>query len=252
MIIGCSCRSADRWMSASARPHCLQPAPRRGPVTHARRLLFHALRRGQRASMSASTATHCSSSSRRCSASPWTRRSSGKALPRSAIFSPAVMKRRYHAVDGSADRRFRPTIFRPLMSRPSTRNRRSARAVPVPHHRLTSRGRARRRCAVSLGSRLWLSSLYRTVRTVLRNWLRLWVGLCGGFSDQCCASTTLSIFDAGMKGRAEIPPEAGTTLAFAHSAFRGNCMGEILLSAFVRSRVHNRTRDRGGKPIQLA
>jgi len=32
-----------------------------------------------------------------------------------------------------------------------------------------------------------------------------------------------------MKGRAEIPPEAGTTLAFAHSAFRGNCMGEILL-----------------------
>jgi hypothetical protein len=82
---------------------------------------------------------------------------------------------------------------------------------------------------VSLGSRLWLSSLYRTVRTVLRNWLRLWVGLCGGFSDQCCASTTLSIFHAGMKGRAEIPPEAGTTLAFAHSAFRGNCMGEILL-----------------------
>jgi hypothetical protein len=82
---------------------------------------------------------------------------------------------------------------------------------------------------VSLGSRLWLSSLYRTVRIVLRNWLRLWVGLSGGFSDQCCASTTLSIFHAGMKGRARISSEAERTLAFGHLAFRGNCMGETLL-----------------------
>jgi hypothetical protein len=82
------------------------------------------------------------------------------------------------------------------------------------------------------------------------NWLRLWVGLSGGFSDQCCASTTLSIFHAGMKGRARIQPEAGTTLALLMAL--GELHGRNLASAFMRSRVHNRTGDRGGKPIRLA
>jgi nicotinamidase-related amidase len=42
------------------------------------------------------------------------------------------------------------------------------------------------------------------------------IDLSGGFSDQCCDSTTLSIFHAEIKGIAGIQPEAERTLAFAH------------------------------------
>src|SRR5439155_4868237 len=83
------------------------------------------------------------------------------------------------------------------------------------------------------------------------NWPRLWFGLSGGFSDQCCASTTLSIFHAGMKGRARIQPRRERTLAFAHGLW-GDLDGRNLASALMRSRVHNRTCDRGCKLIRLA
>jgi hypothetical protein len=55
---------------------------------------------------------------------------------------------------------------------------------------------------------------------------------------------------AAIEGRARIQPEAGRTLAFAHG-LRGTAWAKPA-SAFMRSRVHNRTSDRGGKPIRLA
>jgi hypothetical protein len=65
----------------------------------------------------------------------------------------------------------------------------------------------------------------------------------------CCTSTTPNIFSAGIKGRARIQPEAARTLALLMAL--GELHGRNLASAFMRSRVHNRTRDRGGKPIRL-
>jgi hypothetical protein len=65
----------------------------------------------------------------------------------------------------------------------------------------------------------------------------------------CCTSTTLSIFLLESKGRARIQPEAGATLALLMAL--GELHGRNLASALMRSRVHNRTRDRGGKPIWL-
>ena len=44
----------------------------------------------------------------------------------------------------------------------------------------------------------------------------------------CCASTTLTIFHAGMKGRARIRPPAEGTFAFAHGFSRSasECQGK--------------------------
>jgi hypothetical protein len=65
----------------------------------------------------------------------------------------------------------------------------------------------------------------------------------------CCTSTTPNIFSAGIEGRARIQPEAARTLALLMAL--GELHGRNLASAFMRSRVHNRARDRGGKPIRL-
>src|SRR5262245_39697971 len=55
---------------------------------------------------------------------------------------------------------------------------------------------------------------------------------------------------AGIEGRARIQPEAESTLALLMAL--GELHGRNLAAALMRSRVHNRTRDRGGKPIRLA
>jgi hypothetical protein len=52
------------------------------------------------------------------------------------------------------------------------------------------------------------------------------------------------------KERARIQPEAESSLGFAHRCL-GDLHGRNLASAVMRSRVHNRTRDRGGEPIRL-
>jgi hypothetical protein len=66
----------------------------------------------------------------------------------------------------------------------------------------------------------------------------------------CCADTTLSVFLLGSNGA----PEFSLRLAL-HSPLLtvlGEPHGRNLASALMRSRVHNRTSDRGGKPIRLA
>ena len=55
---------------------------------------------------------------------------------------------------------------------------------------------------------------------------------------------------AWIDGRARIQPEAKRTLACAHSL--GELHGRNLASALMQSRFRNRTRDRGGKPIQIS
>jgi hypothetical protein len=52
------------------------------------------------------------------------------------------------------------------------------------------------------------------------------------------------------KERARIQPETESTLGFAHRCL-GDLHGRNLASALMRSRVHNRTRDRGGEPIRI-
>jgi hypothetical protein len=66
----------------------------------------------------------------------------------------------------------------------------------------------------------------------------------------CCTSTTLRSFCFRSKERARIQPEAGSTLGCAHRRW-GRPHGRKFASALMRSRVHNRTRDRGGEPIRL-
>jgi hypothetical protein len=56
-------------------------------------------------------------------------------------------------------------------------------------------------------------------------------------------------FLLGSKAAPRIQPEAARTLALLMAL--GELHGRNLASAFMRSRVHNRTRDRGGKPIRL-
>ena len=66
----------------------------------------------------------------------------------------------------------------------------------------------------------------------------------------CCADTTLSIFLLGSNAA----PEFSLRRAL-HSPLLtvlGEPHGRNLASALMRSRVHNRTSDRGGKPIRLA
>src|SRR5439155_13720977 len=68
---------------------------------------------------------------------------------------------------------------------------------------------------LSLGVRAGSSTAamgYRTVRTVFR--------VNDGFSDWCCANTTLTVFHVGIQDRARIRPPAEGTLASAHG-FRG-------------------------------
>jgi hypothetical protein len=72
----------------------------------------------------------------------------------------------------------------------------------------------------------------------------------GSAAIVCCASTTHSIFHAGLKSRAQIRPEAWGTLPFAHG-FGGELHGRKLDPVLMWGRVHNRTSDRGGKPIRL-
>jgi hypothetical protein len=52
------------------------------------------------------------------------------------------------------------------------------------------------------------------------------------------------------KERARIQPEAESTLGFAHRCL-GDLHGRNPASDLMRSRVHNRSRDRGGEPIRL-
>ncbi len=66
----------------------------------------------------------------------------------------------------------------------------------------------------------------------------------------CGAVTTLGIFLLGSKPASKFQPEAERTLALLMAV--GELHGRNLASALMRSCVHNRTRDRGGKPIRLA
>jgi hypothetical protein len=62
----------------------------------------------------------------------------------------------------------------------------------------------------------------------------------------CCANTTLSV---GTEAAPEFILRRGEYTRRAHDA--GGMHGRNLTSVLMRSRVPNRTRDRGGKPIQL-
>jgi hypothetical protein len=66
----------------------------------------------------------------------------------------------------------------------------------------------------------------------------------------CCTGTTLRSFCFRSRRRARIQPEAESTLGFTHRRW-GDLHGRKLASTLMRSRLHNRTRDRGGEPIRL-
>jgi hypothetical protein len=66
----------------------------------------------------------------------------------------------------------------------------------------------------------------------------------------CCTGTTLRSFCFRSRRRARIQPEAESTLGFTHRRW-GDLHARKLASTLMRSRLHNRTRDRGGEPIRL-
>jgi len=91
---------------------------------------------------------------------------------------------------------------------------------------------------------------YRTVRTVLRNWLRY------GSRERRLLRSVLRQHNTHRLscGGSRTAPEFGLRRRGRSPLLMalGELHGRNLASALMRSRVHNRTRDRGGKPIRLA
>jgi hypothetical protein len=109
------------------------------------------------------------------------------------------------------------------------------------------------RCANSISTR-FLSWRDRSNASVLASaratsWARDQASI--DDKDACCTSTTLRSFCFRSKEACPNSARGGKHTQLRSLASGGNLHGRNLACALMRSRVHNRTRDRGGEPIRL-